>query len=129
MARRTRAWTVDKQNHTCAGKERVVVVDKINGKIKNAPKIFYLFILIFHNQTMATNVKRPVPNRTVLLVCDIQVKFSEAFFFYRKTGEFANNELYRRCNLRFRRGGRDCEQDAQDSQGIGASPAVLIGLH
>jgi len=79
MARRTRAWTVDKQNHTCAGKERVVVVNKINGEIKNAPKIFYLFILIFHNQTMATNVKRPVPNRTVLLVCDIQVKFSEFF--------------------------------------------------
>jgi len=29
---------------------------------------------------MATNVKRPVPNKTVLLVCDIQVKFSEVFF-------------------------------------------------
>lgn len=107
-----------------------MVVNKINDEINGAPKnisFISLFIPIFHNRIMATTIKRPVPDKTVLLVCDIQVKFGEVFSPTERP-ESLLTMSYRRGNLWFRRGGRDCQQDAQDSQGNGTSTAVLIGL-
>lgn len=77
MTRRTggdSGWTT---KPPAQGKERVVVVNEINNETHNARKIIYLFLVPHH--IMSANVKRLDPNATVLLVCDIQVKFSEPF--------------------------------------------------
>ena len=60
------------------GRKRVVVVNKINNE--RPENILFIFSYFFHNQIMATDITRLAPNKTVLFVCDIQVKFSECLF-------------------------------------------------
>ena len=67
-------WTTEPH---LRGKGQVVVVKK--STTKRTTPANYLFILI--SPIMSAHVKRLDPNKTVLLVCDIQAKFSEHFIF------------------------------------------------
>ena len=53
------------------------------------PQIIYLFLYSL-NHIMSANVKRLDPNKTLLLVCDIQVKFSAHFLLTRR--QFADGD-------------------------------------
>lgn len=75
-------WTVDGKDHTRAkGRSEVVVVNKINNNESNSAHQLFLFIP--SNQIMSTSINRLDPQKSVLLVCDVQLKFS-GFLFYQR---------------------------------------------
>lgn len=126
MARRTRGERRTDRTTPAQGKKRSGGGGGGQNQQQQAPANLFIYSY-FPNHIMSAHVERLDPNKTVLFICDIQLKFSESFF---PTGTLACvlTTSCRRCNLRFRRGGRDRKQDAQDSKG-GRRPPFQSDIH